>query len=96
MDDLPSRWNKLSLSRKECKKLELLKTKQIQEYVLAAKFLTKRRVNIDAVVKTFQPLWRTSNDFRIRDAGDNHLLFAFELEFDVEKLLMEKLLMEEQ
>ncbi|KAL0001497.1 hypothetical protein SO802_015278 [Lithocarpus litseifolius] len=28
------------------------------------------------------------NDFRVRDAGNNHLLFTFELEFDVEKVLI--------
>lgn len=53
MDDLAVWWNKLSLSGKECKKFELLKKKDSQEYALAAKFLTKRSVNIDAVAKTF-------------------------------------------
>ena len=52
------------------------------------KFLTKRSVGIDVVAKTFRPLWCTRNDFRIRDAGDNHLLFTFELEFDIEMVLM--------
>lgn len=53
MDDLAVWWNKVSLSRKECKKFELLKTKDSQEYVLATKFPTKRSVNIDAVAKFF-------------------------------------------
>ena len=38
--------------------------------------------------KTFRPLWRTRNDFCIRDASDNHLLFTFELESDLEKVLL--------
>ena len=77
MDDLASRWKKLSLSDKEGKKLAVGKNKKVMEYVLAAKFLTKRSVSIDVVPKTFRPLWRPSNDFCIRDAGDNHLLFYF-------------------
>ena len=88
MDDLGSRWKKLSLSNKEGKKLALAKNKQILKYVFAVKFLTKRSVGIDVVAKTFRPLWCTRNDFRIRDAGDNHLLFTFELEFDIEMVLM--------
>ena len=52
------------------------------------KFLTKRSVNIDAVAKTFRPLWRTTQKFNVRDADENHLLFAFEVESDVDKVLM--------
>ena len=88
MEDLASRWKNLSLSDKEGKKLALAKNKHRVDFVLAAKFLTKRNVNIDAVAKTFRPLWRTRNDFCIRDASDNHLLFTFELESDLEKVLL--------
>ena len=56
MDDLASRWKKLSLSNKKGKKLALAKNKKVVEYVLAAKFLTKRSVSIDAVAKTFRPI----------------------------------------
>ena len=35
-------------------------------------------------------LWRTRNDFCICDAGDNHLLFTFELESDLEKVLLQE------
>ena len=88
MDDLATRWKTLSLSDKESKTLALTKNNQSEEYVLVAKFFTRRNVSIDAVAKTFRSLWRTSNDFRIRDAGDNHLLFVFELESDMIKVLM--------
>ena len=88
MEDLASRWKNLSLFDKEGKKLALAKNKHRVDFVLAAKFLTKRNVNIDAVAKTFRPLWRTRNDFCIRDASDNHLLFTFELESNLEKVLL--------
>ena len=68
--------------------MALAKNKKRVEYVLDAKFLTKRNVSIDSVAKTFRPLWCISNDFCIRDAGENHLLFTFELEYDLENVLM--------
>ena len=82
------KWNKLSLTYKEGKSLSISKDKQIHEFVLVAKFLTKRNVNIDAVAKTFRPLWRMTQRFNVRDAGDNYLLFGFESESDVEKVIM--------
>ena len=88
MDDLTRSWKQLSLSDKEGKKLALAKNKKMVEFVLAAKFLTKKNVSVDAVAKTFRPLWHMSSDFCIRDAGDNHLLFTFELESNLEKVLM--------
>ena len=88
MEELASRWKNLSLSDKEGKKLALAQNKNRVDFVLAAKFLTKRNVSIDAVAKTFRPLWHTRSDFCIRDAGDNHLLFTFELESDLEKVLL--------
>lgn len=55
--------------------------------MLAAKFLAKRNVNVDAIAKIFRPLWRTTPNFCIREAGDNHLLFVFELERNVDMVL---------
>ena len=52
MDDLATRWKTLSLSDKESKTLALTKNNQSEEYVLAAKFFTRRNVSIDAVAKT--------------------------------------------
>ena len=85
-DGLASKWKMLSLSHREGKNVVLSTNKQYQEYILAAKFLTKRSVNIDAVAKTFET--RTTQKFNVRDARENHLLFAFEVESDVDKVLM--------
>ena len=79
---------KLSLSNKEGKRIILSKGKQSQEFWLVVKFFTKRVMNIDAVAKTFRLLWRTRQSFNIRDARNNHLMFAFEIEVDVEKVLL--------
>ena len=81
------RWKKLSLSEAEGKKHDLTKEKKISEYVLAAKFLTRRSINIEAVARMFRPIWCTKRNFEVSIAGDNILLIAFEWEVDVEKVL---------
>lgn len=88
MEDLAKDWKKLSLSTKEDDKFDLSKNKKIQNYVLVAKFFTRRSVNIEVVAKTFRPPWRTRGKFEVNDAGNNILLFAFELNADIEKVLM--------
>ncbi|XP_065628186.1 uncharacterized protein LOC136066979 [Quercus suber] len=43
---------------------------------------------MEAVAWTFRPLWKTKENFNITNAGNNVLLFALELEVDVEKVLL--------
>ena len=57
------------------------------EFVLAVKFLTQRSVNIEAVARTFRPIWCTRRNFEITSTSDNLVLIAFELEVDVKKVL---------
>lgn len=90
MEDLTRSWQKLSLSSKEGEKMDLLKNRKIQGFALMAKFFSRRSLNVDAVARTFQPLWRTSGDFHVSDAKHNYVVFIFELEEDVEKVLMGK------
>ena len=73
---------------REDKKVTLSKKCDVSEFVLATKFNTKRALSMDAVVRTFQPLRRTKENFHITNAGNNILLFAFELEVDAEKVLL--------
>lgn len=73
MEDLTKSWTRLSLSEKEGEKLDLSKEKKTQGFVLAAKFYTRRSVNLEAVAKTFRPLWRTKYRFEVSDAGDNRV-----------------------
>ena len=88
MEDLTKSWTKLSLTKKEGDKLDLSKRKKSHGFVLAAKFYTRRSVNLEAVAKTFRPLWRTKHRFEVSDSGDNRLLFAFETVEDIEKVLL--------
>lgn len=90
MVDLTRSWQKLSLSSKEGEKMDLLKNRKIQGFALTAKFFSRRSLNVDVVARTFQPLWRTSRDFHASDAKHNYVVFTFELDEDVEKVLMGK------
>ena len=89
MDEVLSEWKKLSLTDEEGAKLSLTKSKNLKrkEYVIAAKFLTKRALNVDAIGRTLKPLWRARKEFKIREVGDHTLLFVFELETDAQRVL---------
>ena len=91
MDDLAQRWQKLSLLVNEGNKVDLTVKKKEGEHVLAAKFLTHRNVNLEAVARTFRPIWRTRGSFEVNDAGNNMVLFDFEFEVDAVKVLMGEL-----
>jgi hypothetical protein len=54
---------------------------------LAAKFVTHRVVNVEAVARTFKPLWRAEKGFSVKDMGENTLLFTFAEETDLERVL---------
>jgi hypothetical protein len=59
----------------------------VVSYSLAAKFYTRWVINVEAVTRTFKLLWRTERGFLVRDMGDNILLFEFEDEADMERIL---------
>nr|XP_023917378.1 uncharacterized protein At4g02000-like [Quercus suber]POF04428.1 uncharacterized protein CFP56_32041 [Quercus suber] len=88
MEELTKKCDNLSLSTWEGKKVVLSKKNQVKECVIAAKFFTKRALNIEAVARTFRPLWRTKASFHITNVGDNILLFTFDLEVDAVKVLL--------
>ena len=88
MEDLTCRCDNLSLSEWEGKKVMLSKKNQIPECVLVAKFFMKRVLNIEAVARTFRPLWHTKASFHITNVGDNILLFTFDQEVDAIKVLL--------
>ena len=92
MDEVLSEWKKLSLTDEEGAKRSLTKSKNLRrkEYVIAAKFLTKRALNVDANGRTIKPLWRARNEFKIREVGEHTLLFVFELEIDTERVLAQE------
>ena len=87
MDDLTSNWNRLTLSEKEGSGCCLDEELSSPEFSIVTKFLTKRALNIDGIAKTFIPLWRSKNGFRVCNLGDHKVLFVFDNEVEVDRVL---------
>ena len=45
---------------------------------------------MDIIGRTFKPLWRARNEFKIREVDDHVLLFIFELESDAKRVLAQQ------
>ena len=86
MEELSSRWKKLTLLNSEENWIALRANRKKRDFVLVGKFFTRRTLNVEAIAKTFRPLWRTKGGFNVIVGGDNILLFAFELEVDTERV----------
>ena len=56
MENLTNHWKSLSLFEREGPDLCLKKEQASSEHAIAARFLTKRPLNIDAIANTFTPL----------------------------------------
>ena len=87
MDDLSNRWNKLSLSEREGGEFKFQAQHKSQEFSIVAKFYTLRILNVEAVARTFNPIWRSKNGFQIQNLGEHRLLFIFDNKADVDRVL---------
>ncbi len=87
MESLEGLWERFSISENEGNLVDLISTADQPKSYLAAKFLTRRALNAESVVRTFKPLWRTDHDFTVRDMNDNILVFVFEDEADRERVM---------
>ncbi|KAK9992436.1 hypothetical protein SO802_027421 [Lithocarpus litseifolius] len=87
MEDLAQSWTWLTLSDREGSGCCLLEEDRIEDFSIAAKFLTKRVINIEVIAKTFTPLWRAKNGFKIQHFGDHKILFTFDNREDVDRIL---------
>uniref|UniRef100_A0A7N2MTA1 DUF4283 domain-containing protein n=1 Tax=Quercus lobata TaxID=97700 RepID=A0A7N2MTA1_QUELO len=87
MESLKGLWEKFSLLDDEENGMECIEKAVAANFILAAKFLTKRIVNVESVARTFRPLWRSEKDFQIKDLGENILFFHFEDECDLDRVI---------
>ena len=87
MEDITGRWEQFSLTGPESCGIPLSSRRANQGGTIAAKFLTRKNINIDAVARTFRPLWKADKDFTIRDMGEKKILFTFKDEIDVERVM---------
>ena len=87
MEELANQWNNLSFLEKEIIDFILQKDLWSKEFILAAKFLTPRFLNMEAMA-TFKQLWRSTNDFKIQNQSEHRILFVFDNLSDVDKILL--------
>ena len=70
MEDLTQNWSQLTLSDREGPGCNLTKDDSSMDFTIASKFLTKRALNVEVIARTFNPLWRARNGFKIQNLGD--------------------------
>lgn len=87
MEILTKHWRNLSLNDTEGRGLHLTKERDAQSSSLLQKYLTKRVLNTEAIIRTFNPLWRSRNRFEVRNADDHVVLFLSEEKEEVDKIL---------
>lgn len=69
MKSVTKNWSCLSLSKQEGPGCCLLEDLSSQEFIIAAKFLTKRALSVDAIVNTFNPFMAFSYWFQSSKSG---------------------------
>ena len=80
-------WKRFSLLESEGNKFAVREETTMEEYLLVAKFFTRRVLNMKAIARTFKLLWKTRKGFKIRDMGDHKILFVFPEEADIDRVL---------
>ena len=87
MEELTKTWNSLTLSECEGSNFCIKEDQAKTEFIIATKFLTKRALNIDAIAKTFTPIWRLKNGFKIKKESSHMVLFTFDDKNEMEKVM---------
>ena len=84
MEELAKSWSYLTLSDVEGSHVSIIEEEAVSDFILAAKFLSKRALNVEAIAKTFTPIWRMKNRFRVTKESDHVVLFTFDNQNDME------------
>ena len=88
MEDLSVMWKKLSLSEEEGSEYSGQSSKILGGKVIAAKFHTRRALNMKAIARTFKQLWSTKKGFEVKEVGNHVVLFKFSDKTDADKVLL--------
>ena len=65
MEELSKRYEKLQLTEHEVGQVDLDNGEVAEGWVLAGKLLSKRRINLEAVVKALKLIWKTTENFKV-------------------------------
>nr|POF10712.1 hypothetical protein CFP56_46145 [Quercus suber] len=87
MDNLSALWETFSLTESKGSKYHVEDGDLEGKFLLAVQFFTSRKLNIEAIARTFKLLWHTKKGFEARDMGDHRVLFIFSEKFDVDRVL---------
>ena len=87
METLVKKWVNMSLDDREGGEVQLNVIERSKNVTIAAKFLTKQALNTEAVIRTFNPIWQSKNGFKVCNVGNHIILFIFDNEEEVEKIL---------
>ncbi|KAK9998771.1 hypothetical protein SO802_018374 [Lithocarpus litseifolius] len=88
MDEIATKCAGLRLTEKEESEVDLIPPVTKTERVLVGKFCTKRRVSLESVARVLKSVWRTEKNFEVCDMGENKVLFQFEDEKDLDRVLL--------
>ena len=89
MEDLTGWWENLSLKTRESTTFSLSDNEVENSRVLVAKFFTKRRINLEATIRTLKSMWGDGGNFDVRDLGNNTTMLIFDDEDDPKRILMQ-------
>ena len=86
IEDQAENWSRLTLSDREGPECCLTKDESSLEFSIAAKFLTKRVLNVDIIIRTFTPC----GGLAMVLLGDHKIIFTFDNKEDVDRILLSK------
>lgn len=87
MAGLENLWSCLTLDDEEEYGAKVPKPVEAPVHRLAGRFFTKRTLNVESIARTFKPLWKPTGELKLRDLGDNILLFEFLDSLDLARVL---------
>ena len=65
MEELLKRYENLQLIEYKVEHVDLDNGEVAEGWVLAGKLLSKRRINLEAVVKALKLIWKTTENFKV-------------------------------
>nr|XP_023909009.1 uncharacterized protein LOC112020681 [Quercus suber] len=87
MEELICKWARLSLNTRECQTIPLAPGVENNSKILVAKLFNKRRVSMEALLRTLKSMWQSIKDFEVRNLTSNTVLILFSDEVDAMKII---------